>query len=58
MTSYLIIAGLSIFFAIIEYIHHREYNSKHSDQEPCGSGVIGYLIIIAAVIGIYFGGKN
>jgi hypothetical protein len=51
---FLYIALLSAVFAVVEYIQHKEYNNKHPDQDRCGSGIIGFIVITIALVAAYF----
>lgn len=51
MNTFTLISGIAAaVFAVIEYIQHREFNSKHPDQVPCPSGIYGYILLSIVLI--------
>ena len=50
-TSILTIAFVSIVFAFLEYLNHKDYQQKHPDYDRLGSFVFGFIII--ALIAIF-----
>jgi len=45
-----ILGCVALAFGALDYVYHRDYNAKHADQDPCHTGLPGFLILGIALI--------